>query len=58
MMISIDELKKKLYEVYKPSYIAKILDVSNNQVYRLLNGKSEMSISQYNILIELIEKKE
>jgi len=47
----INELRKKLYLRYDRKQLSKFLKVSENHISRLLNNQSEMSLSQYNILI-------
>jgi len=53
-MISIEELKEKLYQKYSRKEIAVKLNRSPVQISRILNGTSKMSLDTYKKLNEMI----
>ena len=53
-MLSINELKDKLYEKYSRKEISKKMNLSPVQISRLLNNKSKMNIDQYQKLEKMI----
>ncbi len=53
-MLSLQDLRTKLYEKYKRKDIAKKLNKSPVQTSRLLSGYSKISLEQYNILIKML----
>lgn len=53
--INLNDLKKQLYLKYSPVYLAKELSVSKNHFFKLINGKANMTVMQYNILITVLE---
>lgn len=53
-MLSLDELREKLYKKYPKKDIAKKLNLGRVQTSRILWGKQSMSIERYNILEEMI----
>ena len=51
----IDTLRTELYKKYKRRQIAKVLNVSEIHISRLLNNKSRIYLEQYIKLKELIK---
>jgi len=53
-MLSLEELREKLYKKYSRKEIAKKLNLSPVQISRILNNKCMLSIDRYKQLIEMI----
>jgi len=53
--INLTDLKEMLYSKYSPVYLAKELSISKNHFFKLINGKANMTVIQYNILVNILE---
>lgn len=54
--ISLKELREQLYKKYSTIYLANELNITKNHFFKIINGKCGMKITQYNILIGLLNE--